>query len=112
MSKNHLTERERSFLQHIGNTNHVRKGSIGIKLAEIASGNSDLYFNFRGLSKWDIAASQIILEESGGHVFDMKRCRLDYASKANMFSDGIIAINKKNKYIFRKLCSFLEISSQ
>jgi len=112
LSKNHLTERERSFLQHIGNTNHVRKGSIGIKLAEIASGNSDLYFNFRGLSKWDIAASQIILEESGGHVFDMKRCRLDYASKANMFSDGIIAINKKNKYIFRKLCSFLEISSQ
>jgi 3'(2'), 5'-bisphosphate nucleotidase len=51
--------------------NLVYQGSMGIKVAYIASGRADLYVNAKGLSSyWDACAPQVVLEEAGGAIVD------------------------------------------
>lgn len=92
-SKHHFEVADSEFAKFINATDFVRKGSIGVKLGEIAAGNADIYWNFDGLSIWDICAPQAILEEAGGNVCDLSGNRLDYV--AERFKHGIIATNGK-----------------
>lgn len=105
-SRNHFSATDKRFADFLNITNFIRMGSAGIKLAEIACGNAEFYFNFDGLNKWDICAPQIILEESGGFVCDISGNKLDYNNADYRFRNGVVAGNAKNQDFFNKLKSF------
>lgn len=105
-SKNHFSETDAKFRDFFGGASFSRRGSIGVKLSEIAAGNAEFYWNFDGLSVWDACAPQAILEEAGGEVFDLSGKRLECASIR--FNRGILATNGKCKDEILKLAdSFL-----
>jgi adenylylsulfate kinase len=95
-SRNHFSDADRRFLASMRFAGSRSAGSVGIKLTEIASGRADLYFNFDGLSAWDIAGPQAILEEAGGAVSDCDGSPLHYSPRTLRFSNGIVAVNRRN----------------
>lgn len=105
LSKYHFTELEENFIKIIKSNKFVRMGSIGLKLGMISEGKAELYFNFDGLSIWDISAPQIILEEAGGEVFNSHGHELIY--NEIRFKNGIIATNGKcRNEILKKIYKF------
>lgn len=48
----------------------VQKYGSSLKICALAEGKADVYPRFNGTSEWDIAACEIVLEESGGVVLD------------------------------------------
>lgn len=48
----------------------VKKYGSSLKICALAEGEADIYPRFNGTSEWDIAACDIVLEESGGVVLD------------------------------------------
>ncbi len=61
-------------------------GSSALGISYVATGRTDLYFNYN-LKPWDIAAGILLIEESGGIATDRK------GQKANLFSEGILVSN-------------------
>ena len=61
-------------------------GSSALGISYVATGRTDLYFNYN-LKPWDIAAGILLIEESGGIATDRK------GEKANLFSEGILVAN-------------------
>ncbi len=72
-----------------------RIGSIGLKLAAIALGATDLYVNpATHCSSWDTCAPQVVLEEAGGVMSDMFGAPLSYDSPSTLHHDrGLVASN-------------------
>jgi len=97
ISKHHFTDEDKKYSELLGIVNYIKMGSIGIKLAEIANTNSDIYLNFDGLNQWDLAPGQLILEEAGGIVFDKSGNEFSYNSSNLRFKNGVIAISCKNR---------------
>lgn len=56
---------------------HLTCGSA-IKFCRIAEGVADLYPKLASIMEWDTAAGQIILEETGGGIFDLQKKPLTY----------------------------------
>ena len=74
----------------------IEEGS-GAKLCVIASGEAEAHINtnFRA-GKWDIAASQLILEEAGGIVTDLDGEPIDYKNSAiNLERSFVASANKE-----------------
>lgn len=79
-SRTHKDPKQKGFVRHLGISKFQPHGSVGLKMALIAEGRSDLYFNFsRKCSLWDLAAGEAILEEAGGTVRDLKGKPIDYS---------------------------------
>lgn len=71
-------------------------GSIGVRLCVIAEGKIDFYVNTSGTpSKWDTAASHIIVEESGGKISDFLGKKLDYSKNSSQWENSFIVSNGK-----------------
>ena len=47
-------------------------GTAALALAWVAAGRLDAYFNYT-LSAWDMAAAALLLQESGGAIFDHQK---------------------------------------
>ncbi|HEY5587924.1 MAG TPA: 3'(2'),5'-bisphosphate nucleotidase CysQ [Candidatus Paceibacterota bacterium] len=74
----------------------IEEGS-GAKLCSIARGDAEAHINtnFRA-GKWDIAAPQIILEESGGIVTDLDGKQIDYIKESiNLERSFVASANKE-----------------
>ena len=98
VSRNHFKDSEKEIAQDSGITKFLKMGSIGLKLAQIAKGNAHIYINTSSyLGEWDACAPQIILEEAGGEVFDLKGEKLVYNTHKTKMESGFIATNKTNK---------------
>lgn len=69
-SKSHLDEDTKEFIDQYPNPTILNIGS-SIKFLKIAEGQADLYPRCTQIKEWDVAASQIILEEAGGELIDM-----------------------------------------
>jgi len=68
--------------------------SAGIKLAQVARGDADLYVcDYDRLHDWDLAAGHILVEEAGGRVTDMDGGQLTYGRQPPVHERGIIATN-------------------
>jgi 3'(2'), 5'-bisphosphate nucleotidase len=91
----HGEERPLDFVvNNIGAGKIVPLGSTGIKLTQIAEGKAHLHINsnFR-LSKWDVCAPQVILEEAGGKVTDLYGKPLNYKQRSLKWKDSVVATN-------------------
>lgn len=99
LSRNTTKEIEFKITEELNIKNIDRRGSIGIKLGEIASGNAHIYFNTSSkLGEWDLCAPQIILEEAGGIVTDKEGDEIKYNTKERKIKNGAIATNNKENH--------------
>jgi 3'(2'), 5'-bisphosphate nucleotidase len=68
--------------------------SAGIKLAQVARGEADLYVcDYDRLHDWDLAAGHILVEEAGGRVSDLDGAILKYGRQPPVHLRGVVATN-------------------
>jgi 3'(2'), 5'-bisphosphate nucleotidase len=68
--------------------------SAGIKLAQVARGEADLYLNtYEGFHDWDIAAGHILVEEAGGRVTGLRGEGLHYGLPGAWQRHGLLGSN-------------------
>ena len=96
MSKNHLSSKEREFVETKKIKGASHRGSIGVKLGLIAEGKADGYMNVSNKTfEWDICASDIILSEAGGKTTDLNGKSFVYNKSNPRNKKGILATNGK-----------------
>lgn len=73
---------------------HFKEEIVGsaIKFCRIAEGKADLYPCFGKTSEWDSAAGQVIVEQAGGHVVDLKWKELRYNTRPSLLNPQFIAV--------------------
>jgi len=93
-SRSHCNQETRDYIERIkGYCNNVQLLSVGsaLKLAWLAEGKADIYPRLAPTMEWDIAAGQLILEESGGMILEFyKKVPLVY-NKENLQNPWFIA---------------------
>jgi 3'(2'), 5'-bisphosphate nucleotidase len=68
--------------------------SAGVKLAQVARGEADLYLNtYQGINDWDLCAGHILVEEAGGKVTGLKGETIRYGVDQAKERTGILASN-------------------
>lgn len=75
----------------------IPEGSVGTKMAMIASGQAEVYIQTSPRAcKWDTLGSQVILTEAGGVITDSEGNNLDYTkAKSNWYKYFIASNNEK-----------------
>jgi hypothetical protein len=69
MSRSQGEEGERQLLGALGAERAIQTYSAGIKLAQVARGEADLYLgDYLTLRDWDVAAGHVLVTEAGGRV--------------------------------------------
>lgn len=93
-SRSHMTQETAHILQELGVKKTVPVGSNGVKIGYIAEGKADVFINPTGtMGEWDMCAPQIILEEAGGTLTDMKGAPHVYNKEMPKLRGGIVASN-------------------
>jgi len=94
VSRHHLSSKDESFLKELGVSSFIQKGSAGLKISEVASGEADLYFAMTdNMKQWDTAAAYSIITEAGGRITDMNGDELIYNTKDVYHKNGILVTN-------------------
>ena len=73
------------------------KMSSSLKMCKIAEGKADIHIKFNSIHEWDIAACDIILEESGGCLLSLSNGKKIPYNK-NLRIDPFIALSHKFDY--------------
>jgi 3'(2'), 5'-bisphosphate nucleotidase len=68
--------------------------SAGIKMAQVARGEADLYLNtYSAFSDWDICAGHVLIDEAGGRCTGLKGEQLRYGQPKGSQIYGLLASN-------------------
>ncbi|MEX2282104.1 MAG: 3'(2'),5'-bisphosphate nucleotidase CysQ [Gemmatimonadota bacterium] len=67
-------------------------GSTAYKLARVAQGAAEAFLSRGSKSEWDVAAGDLIVQEAGGRVTDLRRQPLRY-NQPDPYVHGILATN-------------------
>lgn len=79
----------------IGITQETRCGSVGVKIALLATRQADVYLEPSGVtSAWDICAPEAVLRGAGGRVTDLAGDPLVYAARNVRNRRGLVATNR------------------
>ncbi len=79
----------------------VKASGSSIKGCLIAKGDAEVYYRFKPLSEWDIAAMHCIVEEAGGIMRQLDDTEIIYNKPECLVKNGFYALNNiKNKLIF------------
>lgn len=94
VSRNHLQELEVDLAEKL-KLEKITQGSAGLKLAQIALGESQVYLNSSDKTfEWDTCAGYIILKEAGGEMTDMRGKEILYNQDNPKHLNGFVATNK------------------
>jgi len=95
MSRSQGDEGERRLLEALGAERAIRTYSAGIKLAQVARGEADLYLgDYLTLRDWDVAAGHVLVTEAGGRVTDVDGGPIRYdGSGGSLRGRGLVASN-------------------
>ncbi|HVJ81620.1 MAG TPA: 3'(2'),5'-bisphosphate nucleotidase CysQ [Planctomycetia bacterium] len=94
MSRSRKTDSEKRLLDRFGARESLKTYSAGIKLAQVARGEADLYLgDYPAMHDWDVCAGHILVEEAGGRVTDLAGEPLVYGREPPRQSRGILATN-------------------
>lgn len=88
----HSTQANKAFMQKYHLKPLLRGSSL--KICMLAMGAADIYPRFNGTKEWDTAASDIILEESGGAIIDICTKMPLLYNKAHIDNNHFIAFSK------------------
>lgn len=72
---------------------YLESGSISLKICRVADGCADVFFKNVPVQQWDIAAPHLILQESGGALFELSGKQIDYSSFEEY--PGMVAANSE-----------------
>lgn len=96
VSRHHLAENEKVFLNQLNISKFTQKGSCGLKVAEICKGKAELYFTTTDkIKQWDTCAAYCLIKESGGNITDMFGEDLEYNTEVINHKNGILVTNGK-----------------
>jgi 3'(2'), 5'-bisphosphate nucleotidase len=97
ISRNHHSEKEASWIENFSKQNDtiIAVHGSAIKFCKIAEGISDIYPKFSLIHEWDIAAGQLIIEESGGRIIEPKTLKSPVYNKKEYFQPPFIAFGAR-----------------
>lgn len=86
---------EKKLLEAFGASAVVRTYSAGVKLAQVARGDTDMYLgDYLTLRDWDVCAGHLLVTEAGGDITSVKGTAIAYdGSGDSLHGDGILATN-------------------
>ncbi|CAN90827.1 MULTISPECIES: 3'(2'),5'-bisphosphate nucleotidase CysQ family protein [Sorangium] len=94
VSRSHRPKEIEPLLARLGISKVVPCGSVGVKIARIATGEVDLYVHGGGGAKlWDSCAPEAVLLGAGGSFTDLSGAPIDYNGPGLKLGRGIIASN-------------------
>ncbi|MCC6546497.1 3'(2'),5'-bisphosphate nucleotidase CysQ [Candidatus Sumerlaeota bacterium] len=95
-TRSHWGNRMTAVVERLQPAHMARKGSLGVKLCDVASAVADAYVNTaRGQCKeWDTCAPHAVLLEAGGTLTDLKGNAVRYNRKNYVIEHGLLATNK------------------
>ncbi|WP_437539745.1 3'(2'),5'-bisphosphate nucleotidase CysQ [Sorangium sp. So ce726] len=94
ISRSHRPKELEPLLARLGISKVVPCGSVGVKIARIATGEVDLYVHGGGGAKlWDSCAPEAVLLGAGGSFTDLSGAPIDYTGPGLKLGRGIIASN-------------------
>ncbi len=94
-TNNHYGRKTDAAIRRINPAEVQRRGSLGVKVVEVARGASDLYLNFgrRMAKEWDVCAPHAILLEAGGRLTDLRGEPVGYLDRDYHMDWGLIVSN-------------------
>jgi 3'(2'), 5'-bisphosphate nucleotidase len=90
-SRSHGLERIEGILAPLGPHDTFALGS-SLKFCVIARGDADAYLRLGPTSEWDTAAGQCVLEEAGGHVWNLDGQPLRYNTREGLLNPEFLAV--------------------
>lgn len=69
---------------------YLESGSIGLKICLVADGSAELFVKDVTMRDWDLGPGDLILRESGGHLQNFYKKRIDYSGDIQK-NNGLIA---------------------
>jgi len=94
VSRSHRPALVEPLSSRIGVRRVVPCGSVGVKVARVATGEADVYVHAgRGAKLWDACAPDAVLVAAGGRFTDLDGAPIDYAYGGLPLENGIIATN-------------------
>ena len=108
VSRFHMRSEVRQLVDALGAQTVLPCGSIGVKMARIAEGEADLYFNPTDqMGQWDLCAPQIIVEEAGGRVTGLRGETLVFNDRSSKNPYGVMVSNGRlHEKVISLLSSF------
>lgn len=105
----HSTKETQDFLKKY-NAIILQRGS-SLKICALASGIADIYPRMNGTSEWDTAASDIILQESGGIIIDLQTKQPLHYNKENIQNNHFIAFTSmyRDSDIYKDLVKWCNV---
>ncbi len=92
-SRHHISEKEQNLLTLLNVSKFTSKGS-SLKVADISSGNVELYFTTTNkIKQWDTCASYCLITEAGGKMTDMFGNDLKYNTERLNHENGLLVSN-------------------
>jgi len=92
-SRNHISDIEQNLIKHLNISKFTSKGS-SLKVADISSGKSELYFTTTNkIKQWDTCASYCLITEAGGKMTDMFGNDIKYNTDKLNHENGILVSN-------------------
>lgn len=98
-SKSHYTEETKRYVDRISkHYSDIEMISVGsaIKFVYLAENKADIYPRLAPTMEWDIAAGQMILEETGGKIVDYQRKKPLMYNKEDLKNPWFVAVNHQN----------------
>jgi len=93
VSRYHISEIEQNLIKHLKLSQFTSKGS-SLKVADISSGNAELYFTTTNkIKQWDTCASYCLITEAGGKMTDMFGNELKYNTEKLNHENGLLVSN-------------------
>lgn len=71
-------------------------GSASLKACLVAEGGADCYLRLGPTGEWDTAATQCIVEEAGGRIFNTHITPLSYNERQTLENPNFIVVGDKN----------------
>ena len=94
ISRFHHSDTTKKFMQ-LNQLTYTSTIGAALKFGRIALGLIDIYPRFEGSKEWDTAAGQIILEESGGCLVDVKTRKKLLYNKESIKNNYFIAVRNE-----------------
>jgi 3'(2'), 5'-bisphosphate nucleotidase len=94
VSRSHRSAEDREAATRMGVAQERPLGSVGLKIAQLATATADAYFSTTDRTKeWDACAPEAIIKASGGRMTDICGAPLVYNKKTPNTPRGLLASN-------------------
>lgn len=92
-SRSHLNKETKEYIHQFESPVTIPKGSA-LKFLIIADGRADIYPRLGSTMEWDTAAPQLIVEEAGGQIVDIKSGKALVYNKESLLNPHFLATGK------------------